>query len=370
LVSSIVYFADVRAEKEAQNLPNKVTKLFRSLEPEKFVSKGDLVAIKTHFGELGTNAFIQPYLVRKVVNIIIGCGGKPFLTDTNTLYSGSRHNAVDHINNAIQHGFAPGVVNAPVIIADGLTGKDYMRLKIDQKNVKYAHIGSAVHFADAFIALSHPTGHIGTGYGGALKNIGMGCGNRGGKQAMHSDFKPKINIKKCRGDGACVLYCPAEALKLVNKKAVLDKNKCIGCAECVTSCNYDAITINWDDPMDLLQEKIVEFAYAVLHEKTGKTGFINFVTSITPDCDCPPWSDAYLIHDVGILASHDPVALDKASIDLINDQSGNPNSKLPKSGLAPGADKFKALEKIDYNIQFKYAEELGLGNRKYKLVKI
>ena len=370
MASSVVYFASVRAEKEEQSLPNKVKRLFNLLEPEKFINKGDLVAIKTHFGELGTNAFIKPFFVRKVVDKIIKCGGKPFLTDANTLYSGSRHNAVDHINNAILHGFVPGVVNAPVIIADGLTGKDYVRVKIDQKNIKNAHVGSAIHFANAFIALSHPTGHIGTGYGGALKNIGMGSGNRAGKQAMHSDFKPNINLEKCVGDGACVRYCPEKAITLVNKKARVDKEKCIGCAECVSSCNYDAIKIEWDDPMERLQEKIVEYVYAVLHEKKEKTGFMNFLTNVTPDCDCPPWSDAYIVNDIGVLSSHDPVALDQASIDLINAQPGNPRSKLPRSGQKPGADKFKALEKIDYTLQLKYAEELGLGTRKYTLKKV
>jgi uncharacterized Fe-S center protein len=304
------------------------------------------------------------------VDIILKCKGKPFLTDANTLYSGTRHNAVDHINNAILHGFVPGVVNAPVIIADGLTGKDYMRVSINQKNIKYAHVGSAVHFADGFISLTHPTAHIGTGFGGTLKNIGMGSGNRAGKQAMHADFKPTINHEKCVGDGTCVRYCPANALKLINKKAHVDKKKCIGCAECVSSCNYGAIKINWDDPMDLLQEKIVEFAYAVLNEKRGKTAHMSFLTNITPDCDCPPWSDAYLVHDIGILSSHDPVALDQATINLINAQPGNPNSKLPKKGLAPGSDKFRALENIDYNIQLEYAEELGLGTRQYKLKNI
>ena len=365
-----MFFADLRADCEAQNLSNKVKRLFELLEPESFIAKNDLVAIKMHFGELGTNAFIPPYFVREVVDVIINHGGKPFLTDTNTLYSGTRHDAVDHINNATRHGFVPSVVSAPVIIADGLTGKDYMRVNINQKHIKHAHIGSAVHFADVFIALSHPTAHIGTGYGGALKNIGMGSGNRAGKQAMHSDFKPKVNLEKCVGDGACARYCPASAITIINKKAKVDEKKCIGCAECVSSCNYDAITINWDDPMDLLQEKIVEFAYAVLSEKSGKTGFMNFVMSITPDCDCPPWSDAYLVWDIGLLSSHDPVALDQATIDLINAQAGNPNSKLPKSALAPGADKFRALEKIDYNIQLKYAEELDLGTRKYKLKKL
>ncbi len=370
MAPSEVYFANVRADREEQNLPNKVKKLFKLLVPEKLIKKKDLVAIKIHFGELGTNAFIKPFLVSKVIDEIINCGGKPFFTDANTLYSGSRHNAVDHLNTAIFHGFLPGVVNAPVIIADGLIGKDYVRIKIDQKHIKYAHIGSSVHFADGFIALSHPTAHIGTGYGGALKNIGMGCGNRAGKQAMHSDFKPDIDIKKCVGDGACVKYCPEHAIKLVNKKAQVDKNKCIGCGECVSSCNYGAIKIRWDDPMDMLQEKIVEFAYAVLKEKKGKAGFMNFLMGITPDCDCPPWSDAYIVDDIGILSSLDPVALDQASIDLINARPGNPSSKLPKKGLPAGADKFRALENIDYTIQLKYAEELGLGTRKYKLKKV
>ncbi len=364
---SDVFFADLTAKDEASNQPHKIKKLFKLLRPEELIAKDDFVAIKIHFGEPGSNAFIKPYYVRNVVDIIHRLGGKPFLTDTNTLYKGPRQNAVDHLNTAFTHGFLPTVVNAPVIIGDGLTGKDFIRVKIDQKNIKFAHIGSTVYSADAFIALSHPTGHIATGYGGALKNIGMGCGNRAGKQSMHADFKPEIKQDKCVGDGACAYWCPTAAITLVNKKAQVDKDKCIGCGECVSSCQYDAISIEWDTPMELLQEKIVEYALAVLKNKNRKTGFMNFLTSISPDCDCLPWSDAPMVGDIGVLSSRDPVALDQATIDLINAQPGNPASRLKKSGLSKKADKFRAIWNIDYTIQLKYAEELGLGSRNYKL---
>jgi uncharacterized Fe-S center protein len=262
-------------------------------------------------------------------------------------------------------------VNAPLIIADGLTGKDFMRIKIEQKNIKHAHIGSAVYNADAFIALSHPTGHIATGYGGALKNIGMGCGNRAGKQSMHADFKPEVNQEKCAGDGACVRWCPVSAIKLVDKKAVIDKEKCIGCGECVSSCNYGGISIEWDTPMELLQEKIVEYAYAVLKNKRNKACFVNFLTSISPDCDCLSWSDTPLVNDIGVLASRDPVALDQAAVDMINAKPGNTSSRMDPSGLPENGDKFHAVWKnIDYTIQFKYAEAIGLGTRSYKVVQI
>lgn len=370
MASEPVFFADLSAEKESANLPNKVKKLFQLLKPETFISQGDLVAIKIHFGEPGSNAFIRPIYTRAVVDVIKRFGGKPFLTDTNTLYKGPRQNAVDHLNSAYNHGFLPSVLNAPVVIADGLTGKDFVRVKINQKNIDYAHIGSAVHNADAFIALSHPTGHIAIGYGGALKNIGMGCGNRAGKQAMHADFKPKVNKNKCKGDGACVRWCPVGAIKLVEKKAVVNKDKCIGCGECVSSCNYGGISINWDTPMELLQEKIVEYAAAVLKNKKNKIGFMNFLTNISPDCDCLPWSDTALVGDIGILASNDPVALDQATVDLINAQPGNTASRMKKSGFPRNADKFHAVWNIDYTLQFKYAERLKLGSRKYQLKKI
>ncbi|WP_455393277.1 DUF362 domain-containing protein [[Eubacterium] cellulosolvens] len=365
-----VYFADLLSDKESKSLPKKIERIFKLLKPETFIAKDDLVAIKMHFGEPGTNAFIKPYLVRSVVEVIQRLKAKPFLTDTNTLYKGPRQNAVDHLKSAYDHGFLPSVVNAPVIIGDGLNGKDFIRVKIDQKNIKYAHIGSVIYNADAFIALSHPTGHLATGYGGALKNIGMGCGNRAGKQAMHADFKPEVNESKCIGDGACAYWCPTNAIKLVNKKAKVDKNKCIGCGECVSSCETGAISIEWDTPMEKLQEKIVEYAMAVLKNKGNKTGFLNFLTSISPDCDCLPWSDAPIVGDIGILASRDPVALDQATIDLINAQPGNPLSRLTKKGLASNTDKFKALWNIDYSVQLKYAEKVGLGSRRYQLLKI
>jgi uncharacterized Fe-S center protein len=370
MASSEVFFADLSSEKESTSMPNKVRKLFKQLKPETFISKNDLVALKIHFGEPGSNAFVRPIFARKIVEVIQELGGKPFLTDTNTLYKGPRQNAVDHLTTAVQHGFLPAVVNAPIIIADGLTGKDFIRVKINQKNIEYAHIGSTVHHADAFIALSHPTGHIAIGYGGALKNIGMGCGNRAGKQAMHADFKPEVNKSKCKGDGACAHWCPVGAIKIINKKAVVNKDRCIGCGECVSSCNFGGISINWDTPMELLQEKIVEYSYAVLKNKKNKTAFINFLTSVSPDCDCLPWSDAPMVGDIGILASSDPVALDQATVDLINAQPGNPVSRIKKDGLPENTDKFLAVWKnIDYTVQFKYAEELGLGSRNYKLKK-
>jgi uncharacterized Fe-S center protein len=370
LAPSDVFFTDLTADKESANLPNKIKGIFNQLKPESFITKDNLVAIKMHFGEPGSSAFIKPYYVQNIVQIIHKLGGKPFLTDTNTLYKGPRQNAVDHVNAAAKHGFVPGVVNAPVIIADGLIGKDFFRVNINQEHIKHAHIGSAIYNADVFIALSHPTGHLATGFGCALKNIGMGCGNRAGKQAMHADFKPKVNKAKCEGDGACERWCPANAIKVINSKAEVYYDKCIGCGECVSSCNTGAISINWDTPMELLQKKIVEYAYAVLKDKKNKFGFINFLTNIVPDCDCLPWSDTPIVGDIGIIASFDPVALDQATVDLINARPGNPASRLDKKGLPMNADKFNALWNIDYTIQLKYAETIGLGTRKYKLRKI
>ncbi len=366
---SEVYFADMLTGEGHDNLQKKLKKLFVKTGLNEIIDKNDLVAIKMHFGEKGNTTHIRPQFIRTIVDSVKRQGGNPFLTDTNTLYRGSRSNAVDHLNTAYEHGFTPGTVGAPVVIADGLTGKSYHEVTINQQHFKKVKIGGVVHTADSFISVAHMTGHIETGFGANLKNVGMGCGNRAAKQTMHTDFKPKVKLEQCIGDGTCVKWCPADAIALVDKKAQVDLKKCIGCGECAVSCITGAIGIAWSGSIKLVQEKIVEYAYGVLKPKRGKVGFINFLMDITPDCDCPSWSDAPIVPDIGIVSSKDPVAIDQASIDLVNAQVGNINSRL-KSGFNKGEDKFKAINEIDWSLQLKYAEKIGLGSRKYELVKI
>ncbi|AEF93665.1 4Fe-4S ferredoxin iron-sulfur binding domain-containing protein [Desulfotomaculum nigrificans CO-1-SRB] len=364
-----VYFADTRANVK-QNLLDKLERLFVRSGIKDIVAPKDLVAIKVHFGERGNTAYIRPQFLRRVVDKVKEQGGKPFLTDANTLYVGSRANAVDHLQTAIENGWGYAVVNAPLIIADGLTGKEYTNVEVNLKHFKEVKIGSAALHADAFIAVSHLKGHELTGYGGVLKNIGMGLGSRSGKQMMHSDVKPAIDLEKCTGCRKCHQWCPAGAISMgEDKKSFIAAELCMGCGECTVSCPFGAIEVNWKTEPDVIQEKIAEYTYGVLKHYPGKCGFITFVNNVSPECDCCGWNDAPIVRDIGILASLDPVALDQACIDLINQEHGLPGSRL--EGQPHGSDKFRALwPNVDWRKGLEYAESIGLGTRKYELIKI
>ncbi len=371
-MASQVYFTDMRAGSQKESLPRKLRRMFDQAAFSKLFDKEELVAIKIHFGETGNLGFIHPVLVRQVVDKVKENNGKPFLVDTNTLYVGSRSNTVDHLETALKNGFSYATVAAPLVIADGLYGKNFVEVEINQKHFDKVKIGSDIYNAPSMIVMSHVKGHIATGFGGALKNLGMGCGNRGGKQMMHSVVKPEVDSQKCTGCGICLKWCPVDAISQKKKrgKAEIDRDLCIGCGECTAACQYQAIKIRWQSETDQLQERMVEFALGAVQSKGRKTGFINFVMNVTPDCDCHAWSDAPVVPDVGVLASTDPVALDQASVDLINRQSGLVGTKLA-TNYTPGQDKFKGIrDNIDHNVQLKYAEEIGLGARSYELIEI
>jgi len=351
---SIVYYATMQAEKEEQNLLKKLDRLCARVIPPVDIQKDEFVAVKLHFGEPGIYTYIRPVFVSRIVDALKSTGGKIFLTDANTLYRGWRSNAVDHHNTAMRHGFCRPVIDAPVIIADGLHGHDYRQIPIQGKHFKTVKIASAVAEADKLIGIAHIKGHMATGFGGQLKNIGMGCGSRAGKQQMHSDLKPEVNTKKCRGCGRCVKNCLSQAIELYEGKARIDHSRCVGCGECVATCLFGGIKVQWDSPSQLVQEKIAEYALGVLAGK--KYAFFNFIMDITPECDCFSWSGTKLGPDVGILASNDIVAIDQASADLIM--------------KVHGRDSFREAHKIDWSAQLKHAESLGLGSRKYELEEV
>lgn len=365
-MASKVYFTDMRAGHN-KSLLDKVEKLFDRAGFQEIIEPKDLVAVKLHFGERGNTGYIRPQFLRRIVDRIKKAGGKPFLTDANTLYVGSRANAVDHLKTAVENGFSYAVVNAPLVIADGLTGKEYVNVEINRKHFKEVKIGAAAVHADALLAVTHFKGHEMTGFGGVLKNIGMGLGSRSGKQMMHSDILPSVDPAKCKGCEKCSQWCPAEAIGVREKVSVVDENKCIGCGECTVTCPVHAIGINWKTEPDIIQEKMVEYTEGVLKNKNGKYGFITFITNVSPDCDCYGWSDAPLVKDIGILASRDPVALEQACVDLVNREAVLPNNRL--EGKGPVEDKFRALYPgIDWSRQLAYAAEIGLGSREYELV--
>ncbi|HHY91878.1 MAG TPA: DUF362 domain-containing protein [Firmicutes bacterium] len=363
-----VFFTDMRTRAE-HSLLDKVDRLFAAAGFASLIAPGDFVALKVHVGEAGNTTYVRPQFVRRVVDEVKAAGGKPFLTDCNTLYRGSRANAVDHLQTAVENGFGWAQVGAPVIIADGLTGRDYVEVEVGGKHFQKVKIGSAAYHADTLIALSHFKGHEAVGFGGALKNIGMGLGSRAAKQMMHSDLKPQVLIDKCTACGRCTRWCPQQAITLVERHSAINEAVCIGCGECTITCPVGAIRINWKTSPEAIQEKIIEHAYGVLKDKAGKAGFITFIMDVTPECDCASWSDAPLVPNIGILASRDPVAIDQAAADLILAAPGLAGTRLGEHTAAP--DKFRTVyPHIDWHVQLAYAEQLGLGTRTYHLTRL
>jgi len=323
-----VYYTNMRTREDA-NLLDKTQRLFKKAGLEQCISQNDLVAIKMHWGEVGNLAYLAPPLVRSIVDTVKDCGGKPFITDANTLYRGGRRNAVDNILTAYRNGFTMETVGAPIIVADGLKGTDYVIIPGQGTHFKELKISSTIYHADAMIVLSHFKGHMLMGFGGTIKNLGMGCASPAGKQTMHSDLRPRVKKALCIGCGACVAHCPTNAAQIgEDQKAFIQKQLCIGCGDCTAVCPSDAIPIRWKTDGTAVQEKTAEYALAALYGKKEKCGFLNFLIKITPDCDCFTWNDTSIVPDLGILASKDPVAIDQASINLVNQAPGLPDSKL------------------------------------------
>jgi hypothetical protein len=343
------------------------------------IREKDLVAIKLHFGEKGNTAFVRPIFLRRVVDRVKELKGKPFLTDTNTLYTGTRSEAVSHLTTAFENGFTESVVNAPILIADGLRGNSAMKVRIDKPIFKTVSIAREIYMADALIGVTHFKGHELSGFGGTLKNLGMGCSSREGKLSQHSNISPKVKGKTCKGCERCLGWCAQEAISMQSPQsgvetkqsiAFIDPKKCVGCGECILTCPSGAIQIQWNESIPIFQKKMVEHAYGAVQKKKGKTLYLNFLTQISPACDCYGYSDTPIVNDIGILSSEDPVAIDQASVDLVNDQEGNRSSKLP-GAWKPGENKFRAIyPEVDWNIQLAYAEEIGMGTREYELIKI
>ncbi|WML67906.1 MAG: Ion-translocating oxidoreductase complex subunit B [Methanoregula sp. SKADARSKE-2] len=367
-MKSKVYFASIRALSDHESTTSKIRRLFDAAGFASLFAPREKTAVKLHFGELGNDGFISPVYVRQVVEKIRECGGLPFLTDTNTLYLGSRSNAVEHATTAILHGFDYAVTGAPVIIADGLDGKNVARVAIGKKHFERVAIAGDIQAADSMMVLSHFKGHIASGFGGALKNLGMGCAPPEGKRAQHN-ARPFTIYERCTGCGKCVRVCPMDAIVVIERSSI-DRNLCIGCFECMHACPEQAIDIDWETEIPQFMERMAEYAYGAVKDKPGKVAYMNFLIRITPDCDCFPFSDAPIVPDIGLLASDDPVAIDAASFDLVNQQIGFTDSLL-SSHHATGEDKFTGVHvHTDGYHQVRYAEKIGMGYRSYELVKI
>lgn len=349
---SNVYFSDMRSHNDNSPL-NKVKKLAHKAGIADFYKKGDLVALKLHFGEFGNTAFLRPIYLRPILETLHRQGAKPFLTDTNTLYVGMRANSVDHLHNATLNGFNYSTLQTPVIIGDGLRGEAVAELPIPNGiNFKTAKIGEIIANADKLFVISHFKGHEMTGFGGAVKNLAMGCAARVGKHEMHSSIRPEVNVHKCTACGRCKKVCQAEAITISNHATISDK--CVGCAMCINSCPEKAIDSTFSTSCDRLQQNIAEYAYAVHNHFKGEVVYINILTSIVPACDCHGGNDAPMVHDIGFMASSDPVALDKACFDKVLEVAGENVFK-------------KAWDYINTDDLFKHCEKLGFGSTNYTL---
>lgn len=381
-----VYYTSFKAT-EHENLLQKLHRLMKTAGFESIDFTNKYAAIKIHFGELGNLAFLRPNYAKVVADYVKALGGKPFLTDCNTLYVGSRKNALDHLETAYLNGFSPLQTGCHVLIADGLKGTDETIVPINCEYVKEAKIGHAIMDADVFISLTHFKGHEMTGFGGAIKNIGMGSGSRAGKMEQHCDGKPSVDMRDCIGCGSCYRICAHEAPVIENGKARIDHDKCVGCGRCLAVCPKDAISAEYTDSLKVLNYKMAEYSYAVCHDRP--CFHISLICDVSPNCDCHSENDIPIIPDVGMLASFDPVALDQACADLCNKQPAIEGSMLADNmhkageGCCHGHEHDECNHEGGHHDHFNmvhpdtewescldHAEKIGLGERKYELVTI
>lgn len=372
---SKVYFTDFRTT-VGTGLPTKLQKLIRKAGIADIDMEGKFVAIKMHFGELGNISYLRPNYARAVVDLIKELGGKPFLTDCNTMYPGSRKNALEHLECAWQNGFTPLTVGCPILIGDGLKGTDDVAVPVvGGQYVKEARIGRAVMDADIFISLTHFKGHEMTGFGGAIKNIGMGCGSRAGKKEQHSSGKPYIDEDTCRGCRRCLKECANDGLIFdeETRKMHVDETHCVGCGRCLGACNFDAIAFHNDNANELLNKKMAEYTKAVVD---GRPQFhISLIVDVSPNCDCHCENDAPILPNIGMFASFDPLALDWACVDACLKANPMPNSQLSdrmgKNGFVDLKDPFSnSTPNSEWRSCLEHAERIGLGNRDYELIVI
>ena len=369
-----VYYTDLRA-KLGTNLLQKLEKLIRTAGIGDIDMEKKLVAIKIHFGEPGNLSYLRPNYAKVVADVVKSLGGVPFLTDCNTLYPGRRKNALEHIDAAYENGFSPFSTGCNVIIADGLRGNDDVEVPVQGgEYVQAAKIGRAIMDADVFLSLSHFKGHEVAGFGGAIKNIGMGCGSRRGKMEQHNDGKPKVRAKRCVGCRQCAKQCAQDAISYgEDKKAVIDPDKCVGCGRCIGACNFDAIRTRDDIANALLNRKMAEYAKAVVD---GRPQFhISLVIDVSPYCDCHGENDLPILPDVGMFASFDPVALDQACVDACLKQEPIPGSLLDErmhaEDFVDHHDHFvNTTPESEWESCLEHAEKIGLGTRKYELIKV
>jgi len=369
-----VYFTDFRTKAFGDGLPTKLKKMIKKAGIGQIDMKGRFAAIKLHFGELGNISYLRPNYARAVADVVKELGGKPFLTDCNTMYPGSRKNALEHLQCAWENGFTALTVGCPILIGDGLKGTDDIAVPVaGGEYVKEAKIGRAIMDADVFISLTHFKGHEMTGFGGTIKNIGMGCGSRAGKTEQHSNGKARIDPEKCKGCRTCLKECANDALHFDPeiKKTAVNHDNCVGCGRCLGSCNFDAISFELETALGMLNRKMAEYTKAVVD---GRPQFhISLIVDVSPNCDCHGENDAPILPNIGMFASFDPLALDQACADACLRATPLPGSQLAdnmaKTGFVDHHDHFtNSRPESEWRTCLEHAEKIGLGTREYELV--
>lgn len=355
-MASKVWFAAIENHADEDALCRRTREVFHAAGLDAAVPEDGITAVKTHFGERGNNSFVPPSCVRTVVDEVRKAGGRPCLVETSTLYRGQRHNAVDHFSLAVEHGFGPEAMGCPLVFLDGLRGNLHVERPVDLKHCKTVAVAGDFTLMPAAVVVTHFTGHVLAGVGGAIKNVAMGLSSRPGKLRQHSQGNPKIKKSACIACGTCAEWCPEDAIT-VGKAAVIDHKRCIGCGECLAVCRFDAVQYNWGTGSADLQRGVAEHALGAVADKRDKCLFVNLLCDMTRDCDCMNRAQDPLLPDVGIAASLDPVAVDQATLDLTRESAG--------ASLAE-----KARPGVDASVQLEHAEEIGLGSRSYELIRL
>lgn len=350
-----VFFVPLEDGSSANIQAEAMDEIYGKSGADRIISSMDFVAIKLHVGEKNNSTHVKPQLIKVLVEKIKAKGAQPFLTETSTLYRGQRENAVAHILLAHRNGFGIDGAGAPFIMSDGLIGNSEAEVEIPGRLHKKVKVAGEVLTTDAFYVVSHPTGHIVTGFGGAIKNLGMGFASRQGKLRQHASLKPEIRTDVCRLCKKCIHWCPENAIVEKDGKLFILADKCIGCGECLAVCSIGAVSFDWDKDPDILQKSMAEHAYGVMKERQDKFFFFNVLVDMTKDCDCFDVDQRKIIKDIGILASSDPVAIDSATLDL--------TAGISKKTLAE-----LSYPNRDSMIQIRHAAEIGLGFAEYELV--
>lgn len=356
-MSAIVYFVPLNDGCTPEQQAEAAGMVFDAAGAEKCIEAGDFVAVKVHVGEARNTTHLHPAVACELVEKIKVSQGLPFLTETSTLYKGERENAIAHLYHAYKHGFGFEQVGAPFIMADGLAGNTEIEVPIPGQLNDTVKIAREIRVADALMVISHPTGHLACGLGACIKNLGMGLSSRMGKMRQHSSMKPRVLAKKCQTCGKCIQWCPGGHISERGGVAYIDEENCIGCGECLAVCRFGAVEYNWGQDSEFVQRQMAEHALGVVIGKEDKCFYINVLVNMTKDCDCMGKKQDKIIPDVGVLGSYDPVALDKATLDLTVQDSGSNLAEV-------------SYQRLSGTIQLEHAQEIGLGSMDYHLTRI